>query len=108
MRAKKPDPEAYLRALATLQLGPLQAVAIEDSPGGAAAARAAGVPVVVTRSVYFETATLEGAVAIGPGLHSRRGWRPALLAADAEPDGRVGVDDLRAWCAQMDTVSQYA
>lgn len=106
VRSKKPDPEAYLRALAELKLGPLEAVAIEDSPGGVSAAREAGVPVVVTRSAYFDTATIEGAVAIGPGLHTREGWRPALRGAG--PDGRVTLDDLLHWCAEMDTVSQFA
>lgn len=106
VRQKKPDPEAYLIALRLLDLGPLDAVAIEDSPGGVAAARAAHVPVVVPLSLYFVDATIEGAVAIGPGLHTRQGWRPALRA-DAEGDGPVRLDDLQAWCAEMDTVSQY-
>jgi HAD superfamily hydrolase (TIGR01509 family) len=106
VRQKKPDPEAYLIALQTLELGPLDAVAIEDSPGGVAAARAAHVPVVVPLSAYFENATIEGAVAIGPGLHTRQGWRPALRA-DAQGDGPVRLDDLQGWCAEMDTVSQY-
>lgn len=106
VRHKKPDPEAYVRALKALGLGPLDAVAIEDSPGGVAAARAAEIPVVVPVSAYFERATIEGAVAIGPGLHTRDGWRPSLR----DPSGtlrRVGVDDLIAWCAEMDTVSQF-
>ena len=103
VKAKKPDPEVYLIALAQLQLQPLETVAIEDSPGGVAAARAAEVPVIVARSAYFADATLEGAIAIGPGLHTRQGWRPALRGAD----GPVGIDDLQAWHAQMDTVSQF-
>ena len=79
---------------------------MEDSPGGVAAARAADIPVVVTRSAYFETAAIEGAIAIGPGLHSRRGWRPALsIASDAA--GPVGLEDIQAWRAQMDTVSDH-
>lgn len=106
VQTKKPDPEAYLLALAALKLSPLQAVAIEDSPGGVAAACAAGLPVVVTRSEYFHRATLEGAVAIGPGLHSREGWRPANEAVAADP-GRVTLDDLRSWVAQRDSVSQF-
>ncbi len=105
VQRKKPDPEVYLRALALLDIGPLEAVALEDSPGGVAAARAAHVPVVVARSAYFADATIEGGIAIGPGLDSCRGWRPAVrpdLSRDA-----VGLDDLQAWCAQMDTVSQF-
>ncbi len=102
---KKPDPQAYHLALRELGVGALEVVAIEDSPGGAAAARAADVPVVVAPSAYFEQATFEGAVAIGPGLHQRQGWRPA--AARAGTDGPVGLDDIRAWCRQMDLVSQF-
>ncbi len=106
VRSKKPDPEVYLRALTLLGIGPLQAVAIEDSPGGVAAARAADVPVVVTRSHYFADAAIDGAVAIGPGLHERGGWRPSLRAATVA-GRRVGLDDIEAWCAQMDTVSDH-
>jgi HAD superfamily hydrolase (TIGR01509 family) len=101
--AKKPDPEVYLLALQGLQLGPLDTLAIEDSPGGVASARAAAVPVVVTRSAYFDRDTVEGAIAIGPGLHTRRHWLPALPGAD----GRVTLDDLRDWHAQMDSVSAF-
>jgi HAD superfamily hydrolase (TIGR01509 family) len=42
----KPDPQAYLVALERLKLPAAQVVALEDSPTGIAAARAAGVPVV--------------------------------------------------------------
>ena len=109
VQRKKPDPEVYRRALQTLGIGPLEAVAIEDSPGGVAAARAADVPVVVTLSSYFASATIEGAIAIGPGLHARQGWRPALPRSVDEGSGSgIGADDIELWRAQMDTVSQYA
>lgn len=49
---KKPDPEAYQRAMAQLGLAPGQACALEDSPAGLAAAVAAGVPCVVSLSHY--------------------------------------------------------
>ena len=109
VQRKKPDPEVFRLALRTLGLGPLDAVALEDSPGGVAAARAAEVPVVVTLSAYFADATLEGAIAIGPGLHTRAGWRPALPGARGEvgETGPVTLDDLRAWHSQMDLVSQF-
>ena len=42
----KPDPEAYLLALARLQLEPAKCLAFEDSDVGVASARAAGIPVV--------------------------------------------------------------
>lgn len=99
---KKPDPEVYVAALAALRIEPLQAVALEDSPGGVAAARAAGIPVVVTLSHYFADAVIEDAIAIGPGLHTREAWRPALAGA-----GRVTLDDIAHWRWQMERVSQF-
>jgi len=105
VQRKKPDPEVYLQALHALDVGPLEAVAIEDAPGGLAAARAADIPVVVTRSAYFAHAPIEGAVAVGPGLHDRSGWRPALRGVE-QGEG-VGLDDIQAWCAQMDSVCDY-
>jgi HAD superfamily hydrolase (TIGR01509 family) len=95
VQRKKPDPEAYDLALNTLGVAPGRACAIEDSPGGAAAACAAGLPVIVARSAYFAAAPIDGAVAIGPSLGSRRGWRPA---AGAPRRGRVTLDDILHWC----------
>jgi HAD superfamily hydrolase (TIGR01509 family) len=103
---KKPDPEVYIKALRALAIGPLETVAIEDSPGGVAAARAADIPVVVTRSAYFALAPIEGAVATGPGLHTRHGWRPALQAAAGDIRG-VNLADIEGWCAQMDSVYDH-
>ncbi len=102
---KKPDPEVYRRALEALTIGPLEAVAVEDSPGGVAAARAADVPVIVTRSAYFPNDTVEGAIAIGPGFHTRRGWLPAL--PDDGSDAPVGLDDIADWHRRMELVSQF-
>jgi HAD superfamily hydrolase (TIGR01509 family) len=105
VQRKKPDPEVYVRALAKLDVSPLEAVAIEDSPGGVAAARAADVPVIVTRSVYFPDDTVEGAIAIGPGLHTRQGWRPSTEEAG---EGRVRLDDVAYWQQRMELVSEFA
>ena len=91
---KKPDPEVYLRALGQLGVEPGRALAIEDSPDGTAAARGAGVPVVVTRSVYFAAAPIEGALAIGPGLHTREGWAPAC--GPAQGPG-IRLADFERW-----------
>lgn len=106
VQRKKPDPEVYVQALRALGIGPLDAVAIEDAPGGLAAARAADIPVVVTRSAYFANAPIEGAIAVGPGLHERHGWRPALRVDAGEARG-VELDDIEAWRAQMDSVCDY-
>lgn len=105
VRAKKPDPEVFTAALRQLGIGPLRSLAIEDSPGGVAAARAAHVPVVVTRSAYFETATVEGAVAVGPGLDQRSGWQPP--ASGRPGPERITLDDLAEWHRRMDLVSGH-
>ena len=49
--AKKPDPEAYVRALARLGLAPGEALAFEDTRNGLLAAKGAGLRCVVTPSV---------------------------------------------------------
>ena len=54
----KPDPAVYLAALDALGVAPQQAIALEDSPNGAMAAKAAGlwcvtVPNEMTRHLPF-------------------------------------------------------
>ena len=46
----KPDPELYLQALEKLSVEANEAIAIEDSPNGARAAVAAGIPTVVIKN----------------------------------------------------------
>lgn len=96
---KKPDPEVYSLAIRRLGIDPADAVAIEDSPAGAAAAQAAGVPVIVTRSAYFTDTPIAGALAVGPGLHTRRGWRPQPggMNGQASVDHGIRLDDIVAW-----------
>lgn len=91
---KKPDPQAYLLALERLGIDGAEALAIEDSPAGVRAAGAAGIPVIVTRSHYFADPPVDGALAVGPSLGTRDGWRPRLGAAAG---ARVDLDDLRRW-----------
>lgn len=95
VRRKKPDPEAHLQCLRLLSLDAKRAVAIEDSPMGAAAAHAAGIAVVLARSHYFADASAEHAVAAGPGLDARRGWEPTSASGG---DGPVMLEDIEAWC----------
>lgn len=98
VRRKKPDPEVFRLALARLGTDPGHTVAIEDSPNGVVAARAAGCRVLVTRSIYFESAPITGALAVGPGLDRRDGWQPP--APPTEGLGRIGLDDIRGWLAR--------
>jgi len=50
---KKPAPDVYLEVLARLKLDASDCVAIEDSGNGLIAASRAGIPVLITRSLFF-------------------------------------------------------
>jgi HAD superfamily hydrolase (TIGR01509 family) len=63
----KPDPEVYLRALRKLGLSAADAIAVEDSPPGLAAASAAGLPCLVVTSAYTREDGFPSAAAIVPG-----------------------------------------
>jgi HAD superfamily hydrolase (TIGR01509 family) len=96
--AKKPDPLAYRIALERLQLRAVDTIAIEDSAMGLAAATAVGIPVVITRSIYFASDPVLGALAVGPSLGTRTGWEPPP-SSDSIVE-RITLDDLRAWHAR--------
>ncbi|MGY8634192.1 HAD family hydrolase [Bradyrhizobium sp. 14AA] len=53
VRHKKPAPDVYLETLARLKLDASDCVAIEDSSNGLIAASRAGIPVLITRSMFF-------------------------------------------------------
>jgi HAD superfamily hydrolase (TIGR01509 family) len=105
VQRKKPDPEVFVKALRQMGVRALDAVAIEDSPGGVAAARAADCAVVATRSFYFAQTPIEGVIAVGPGLHTRAGWRPRLTGDAAT--GPVRLADIAEWFEQRDTVCDH-
>lgn len=65
---KKPDPEAYIRALSTLALAPDQCIAIEDSRNGLLAAAACGIRVLVTPSLYTAHEAFDGAAGVRADL----------------------------------------
>jgi HAD superfamily hydrolase (TIGR01509 family) len=91
---KKPDPQVYLHALQSLGLAADEVLAIEDSPAGIAATRAAGIAVVVARSFNFADIDLGAALSAGPSLGSARDWRPLPGAAS---DDRITLSDLVRW-----------
>jgi HAD superfamily hydrolase (TIGR01509 family) len=95
---KKPDPAVYQQALQLLGIAASQAVAVEDAPAGVAAARAAGVACVVTRSAYFAQAQVGDVLAVGPGLHTRKAWLPAPRGGVSE-GGLIDLADIDAWHA---------
>ncbi len=87
----KPHPEAYLEALARLGVAPELALAVEDSPTGATASTAAGVPTLVVPHTVA-VPPLPGAVQRG----SLEGLSPAdlgglarSLRSELHPDQRV-------------------
>ncbi|WP_407178763.1 HAD family hydrolase [Bradyrhizobium sp. STM 3562] len=61
---KKPEPDAYIVALGALGLPAATCLAIEDSRNGLVAAAAAGVPVLITRSLYFRDEDFTGAATV--------------------------------------------
>lgn len=96
--AKKPDPELYLMALDGLGLPAGHCIAIEDSEIGIAAARAAGLAVVMAPSSYTMEDPVDGAIAAVDHLGDP--GRPATALSDAAPAGEyVTLDDLRRWNA---------
>jgi beta-phosphoglucomutase-like phosphatase (HAD superfamily) len=76
---KKPAPDVYLACLAQLGIRAQEAVAIEDSPAGVASARAAGIVVLATPSLYTLGQDLSGAQAVVPDLgEPDRPWPSAV------------------------------
>lgn len=89
--AKKPDPEAYRRALDQLAVVPERVLVLEDSANGLAAATAAGLPCLVTLSSLSleEPATAFAAArAVIDGLGD--GTAP-ILVRQGPPCARAGV-----------------
>jgi HAD superfamily hydrolase (TIGR01509 family) len=93
---KKPHPQAYRLALDALRLHPHEAVAMEDAPAGIAAAQAAGVPVIVTRSYFFAEVECRDALAVGPSLGRIPGWDPMAEARGT----RIDLEQIFRWYAQ--------
>lgn len=69
---KKPDPQVYQMALTALGVPAAAALAIEDSRNGLLAAKACGLPVLVTESVYTAGDGFAEALAVLPDLGGTR------------------------------------
>jgi HAD superfamily hydrolase (TIGR01509 family) len=93
---RKPDPQVYQLCLEWLDLDPEDAIAIEDSYNGLAAARAAGLPVLVTRSVFFAGDPHSGAMAVCDHLDAPA--TPSRRLVGAQP-AHVDLARLREWHA---------
>lgn len=66
--AKKPAPDIYLRAVASLGVEPAEVVAVEDSRNGLRAALAAGLRCLVTVSAYTADEDFTGAALVVSSL----------------------------------------
>lgn len=91
---KKPDPQVYQYALRALHRAGHEVLAIEDAPAGVAAARAAGIAVLVVRSLYFPDGAVDDAIAVGSSLARTEGWQPP---AQDRPDSRIHLRQLLDW-----------
>ncbi|MBV9653524.1 MAG: HAD-IA family hydrolase [Acetobacteraceae bacterium] len=94
--AKKPAPDIYHFVLARLGLRPEECIAIEDTENGLLSARAAGIPTVITVSLYGGTDRLDAALAVldhlgdpGQPCHMLRG--PSLHGT------MLSLAQLREW-----------
>ena len=65
---KKPAPDIYCWVLDRLGLPAARCIAFEDTPNGLHSARGAGIPTVVTTSLYGGTAGFEDALLVVDGL----------------------------------------
>lgn len=68
VKSKKPAPDIYHLALDRLGVAPHEALAVEDSRNGLAAALAAGLPTVVTPSAWVGPFDAAGALAVADSL----------------------------------------
>lgn len=96
--AKKPAPDVYHLVVEQLALPPARCVAFEDSTNGLQAALAAGLPTVVTPSIYTDDQSFPGALAVvshlgDPGAPYRH------LAGAGAADGSVTLAALARWLA---------
>lgn len=95
---KKPAPDVFQLALDRLGVPAVQAVAFEDSAPGIASARAAGLPVLATRSRYTDSHSLDGAFSAVSDLGEP--GRPHQHIAGLEwPGDVVTLGALQDWHA---------
>jgi len=91
---KKPDPEIYDLALSRTGLRPEEAFAVEDSRNGVAAAKAAGLQVVVTTNGYTEKEDVSAGDIIVSALGDPEGEKGRLRKGDLQFDGVLHVDQV--------------
>lgn len=92
---KKPSPDIYLSALAALNLPPADCLAFEDSENGLRAARAAGIPALITTTAFTAKHDFTGAMWIMPHLGDPAMPLPARLPGGGQR--WVDLAALRHW-----------
>lgn len=102
---KKPAPDIYLLALDRLGLSPREAVVVEDSHNGLAAAAAAGIACVVTVNDYTADEDFTGAAFVVDSLGEPDADPVTVLANDspAKPGTYVTLADLAAVFVERDS-----
>ncbi|MBI4742102.1 MAG: HAD-IA family hydrolase [Betaproteobacteria bacterium] len=102
---KKPAPDIYQWVLRQMNLPPEACLAIEDSQPGLLAARAAGLPTLVTVSPYTAGQNFDGALSVLSDLGEANA--PAHHIAGMPLAGKcVDLTQLRAWHGQRAATSQ--
>ena len=94
---KKPAPDIYLHALAALGVAAKDAVVVEDSGIGVRAARAAGIPTVVTVSAYTGEDDFADAALVLSSLGDVAAHEPLRVIASAvasAPRGELHLGDI--------------
>jgi HAD superfamily hydrolase (TIGR01509 family) len=96
--AKKPAPDIYVLALERLEVGPDDALVVEDSRNGLLAAVGAGLRCLVTVSGYTRDEDQHEAVLVVSSLGDPDGEHTHVLAnrSPATPGSFVTLDDLSA------------
>jgi HAD superfamily hydrolase (TIGR01509 family) len=91
---KKPDPEIYNLALSRTGLKPDEAFVVEDSRNGVLAAKAAGLPVLVTTNYYTEKEDVSTGDIIVTCLGDPDGEKGVLRKGDLKFDGVLRVTQV--------------
>lgn len=93
---KKPAPDIYLHVLERLGLSPEACIAFEDSGIGLAASRAAGIPTVVTPTIYTGNDDFAAALCVLSDL-GEPNWPARVLAGAAIEGSCVDLEQLARW-----------
>jgi HAD superfamily hydrolase (TIGR01509 family) len=92
---KKPDPQAYEQVLESLNLAAADCLALEDSQNGLRAARAAGIPAIITPTAFTRMQDFGDALLVLPHLGDPDHPLPQWIAGLSHR--WVDIAALRSW-----------